>query len=77
MESDLVILMVLTKSDFYKLIEDGALSRDVLDGVKKVDLERQKQNTEVGEGGDKKDLESGEVKENVSKKRRMASEEVD
>ena len=46
-----------------KLIEDGALSRDVLDGVKKVDLERQKQNTEVGEGGDKKDLESGEVKE--------------
>ena len=34
-----------------------------LDGVKKVDLERQKQNTEVGEEGDKKDLESGEVKE--------------
>ena len=61
--SDSASLLVLTKIKFCKLIEDGALSRDVLAGVKKVDLERQKQNTEVGEGGDKKNLESGEMKE--------------
>merc|ERR1711865_368699 len=42
--SDVLTVMVLTKTIFYTLIEKGALNRDVLDGVKKVDLERQEQN---------------------------------
>ena len=54
-ESDLVTLMVLTKTSFWKLIEDGELNRDILDGVKKVDLARQEQNMEKGEGEEKKD----------------------
>ena len=53
--SDSSSLLVLNKVNFYKLIEDGKLNRDVLKGVKKVDLERQEQNA-GGEGGDGENL---------------------
>ena len=53
--SDSSSLLVLNKVNFYKLIEDGKLNRDVLQGVKKVDLERQEQNA-GGEGGDGENL---------------------
>ena len=43
-ESEVLTVMVLTKKNFYKLIEDGKLNKNILDGVKKVDLERQEQN---------------------------------
>ena len=46
-ESEFCSLLVLTKSKFYGLIEQGVLNRDVLDGVKKVDSARQEQNMEV------------------------------
>ena len=46
-ESEFCSLLVLTKSKFYGLIEQGVLNRDVLDGVKKVDSTRQEQNMEV------------------------------
>ena len=42
--SDVLTVMVLTKINFYGLIDGGKLNRSVLDGVKKVDLERQEQN---------------------------------
>ena len=54
--SDSSSLLVLNKVNFYKLIEDGKLNRDVLKGVKKVDLERQEQNAGGGEGGDGENL---------------------
>ena len=54
-ESEFLTVMVLTKKNFYGLIDDNKLSRDVLEGVKKVDLERQEQNLEKGEGEKKKD----------------------
>merc|ERR1711865_1304682 len=43
-ESDLLTVMVLTKKNFYGLIDGGRLNKNVLDGVKKVDLARQEQN---------------------------------
>ena len=46
-DSEFCSLLVLTKSKFYGLIEQGVLNRDVLDGVKKVDSTRQEQNMEV------------------------------
>jgi hypothetical protein len=54
--SDSSSLLVLNKVNFYKLIEDDKLNRDVLKGVKKVDLERQEQNAGSGEGGDGENL---------------------
>merc|ERR1711865_1132598 len=45
--SDVLTVMVLTKMNFYGLIDGGKLNRNVLDGVKKVDLERQEQNRGV------------------------------
>jgi hypothetical protein len=56
-QTEVVTLMVLTKSNFFKLIENGSLNRDILDGVKKVDLERQEQNLENG-NCEEKDIES-------------------
>ena len=47
--SDVLTVMVLTKINFYGLIDGGKLNRSVLDGVKKVDLERQEQNRVVEE----------------------------
>ena len=43
--SDVLTVMVLTKTNFYGLIDGDKLNRNVLDGVKKVDLERQEQNS--------------------------------
>jgi CRP-like cAMP-binding protein len=40
-ESQSVSLLVLTKSKFYELIENGDLNPQVLDGMKEVDRERQ------------------------------------
>ena len=54
-ESDFLTVMVLTKVNFYGLIKDGKLNKNVLDGVKKVDLARQEQNLVKGEGEEKKD----------------------
>ena len=45
-ESQNVSLLVLTKDDFYKLIESGGLNRSVLEGVKMVDRARQAVNEE-------------------------------
>ena len=43
-ENDVLTVMVLTKKNFYGLIDGGRLNKNVLDGVKKVDLARQEQN---------------------------------
>ena len=43
-ESEVLTVMVLTKKNFYGLIDGGRLNKNVLDGVKKVDLARQEQN---------------------------------
>ena len=45
-ESQNVSLLVLTRDDFYKLIESGGLNRSVLEGVKQVDRARQAVNEE-------------------------------
>ena len=50
-DSDSSTLLVLTKSKFYELIETGKLKKEVLEGVKKIDEERQTQNLDGG-GGD-------------------------
>ena len=47
--SDVLTVMVMTKKNFYGLIDNDKLNRNVLDGVKKVDLERQEQNRGVEE----------------------------
>ena len=44
--SQSVSLLVLTKSKFYELIENGALNPQVLDGMKQVDRARQAENEE-------------------------------
>tara|TARA_B100000780_G_C20998899_1_gene399631 strand:- start:7 stop:921 length:915 start_codon:yes stop_codon:yes gene_type:complete len=48
--SEFCSLLVLTRSKFYNLIEENKLRRNVLDGVKKVDLQRQEQNLVDGSG---------------------------
>jgi len=45
-ESQSVSLLVLTKSKFYELIENGDLNPQVLDGMKQVDRARQAENEE-------------------------------
>jgi len=59
-ESEVLTAMVLTKENFYRLIEDGKLNRNVLDGVKKVDLERQEQNMKCEEEEEEKEEEEEE-----------------
>ena len=57
-ESQSVSLLVLTKSKFYELIENGDLNPQVLDGMKEVDRERQVVNEVVlgkEEGGQQDD----------------------
>ena len=44
--TEVLTVMVLTKSNFHALIESGKLNKDVLEGVKKIDLERQAENVE-------------------------------
>ena len=44
--TEVLTVMVLTKSNFHALIESGKLNKDVLEGVKKIELERQAENVE-------------------------------
>ena len=72
--SDSASLLILTKIKFYALIDKGVLNRDILEGVKIVDKERQEQNldesrntsnqidtVEAGEGEEKTKTKEEEV----------------
>ena len=73
--SDSASLLILTKIKFYALIDKGVINRDILEGVKIVDKERQEQNLDESRNTSNQidTVETGEGEEKTKKN----EEEVD
>ena len=74
--SDSASLLILTKIKFYALIDKGVLNRDILEGVKIVDKERQEQNLDESRNTSNQ-IDTVETGEGEEKTKTKEEEEVD